>query len=448
MPGQDCFVASGKSRLRGRLRPAGDKSLSHRALLFAALGRSEVCLQGLNPGADVGSTLGCLRALGIRAHETVDPAAGRSVALQGRGPRLRVPTDRLDCGNSGTTARLLAGVLAAQPFTATLDGDASLRRRPMGRLARPLRAMGARVEGPDNGETLPLVISGGRLHDADLVLPVASAQLKSALLLAAWLGEVGLRVCEPAASRDHTERWMRDRGGNLRRDPTGEGVCWQWTPSALDDPPPEVRIAGDPSAGAFYAAGAAILEGSTLALEEILLNPTRTAFYEVLAAAGARLRWSEGPTRLGEPTGEIHVEAGELRAFRIGGARIPSLLDEIPVLAVVAAFGDGPSRFDDVGELRVKESDRLAAIEELLAAFGVRTESGPDHLVVHPPVTRVPERVEPHVDHRISMAAAVLALGATTRLGGRCAVDLSAATISDPAFARRLEQLLERDALH
>lgn len=434
--GEAIVVAlDGRAPLRGALRPVGDKSISHRALMFAAIGEGASRIRGANPGADVRSTAGCLRALGVTVREVDD----EHFEVIGRGLRLRPATAALDCGNSGTTMRLLAGILAGQPFTSTLDGDTSLRTRPMARIAKPLRAIGARVEGPTNGERPPLVITGGTLHRQHFELDIASAQVKSCLLLAGWVGAVEIEVREPGASRDHTERMMAERGVAIEFGPgfarLRPGPAW----SARD-----VDVPADPSAAALLAAAVLAVPGSAVQLRFVMTNPTRTAFVPVLERMGAGVRWSERAQAGGEEVATLTVEAVDtLRSTIVEGDEVPQLIDEVPALAVLAGFAHGTTIFEGVGELRVKESDRIAATQELLRQFGVRTESGPARLVVHGGALRRPDRVVPASDdHRLAMASAVLALATSARDGGGpIDVDLTAAAVSDPGFAGRIEHL-------
>ncbi|MAF27233.1 MAG: 3-phosphoshikimate 1-carboxyvinyltransferase [Gemmatimonadetes bacterium] len=424
----------------GRVRPPGDKSLSHRALLFAALSGESVRLTGLNPGEDVASTAGALAALGVRVQREGGAwtVIGRGGARATESP-FRKPGRSIDCGNSGTTMRLLAGVLAACPFRSRLTGDTSLVRRPMSRVAVPLRRMGAKVEGVAGAgaEIMPpLCIQGGALRGGRFSLPVASAQVKSAILLAAHGAEVAVDIVEPGASRDHTERMMDALGLPIRRE---KGRARLRAGGSLASP--SGRVPADPSAGAFLAAAAAALPGSDLWLEGICLNPTRLGFYRVLSRMGARIDMVELRRWCGEPVGNLRVRAGTLHGVRIGGPAIPSLLDEIPVLAVLAAGAcRGTTRITGAGELRVKESDRLAGLAEGLGRLGARVTERPAGLIIEGGELHG-GTVDSHGDHRLAMAfrvASLLARGRVRILGSSCI------RVSDPGFDGRLRRVVRR----
>ena len=418
-------------RIVGRLRPPGDKSLSHRALLLAALAGGRVELEGLNPGRDVAATARALRALGIRVSRR-----GERWTVSGDGaPAFREPQGDLDCGNSGTTMRLLAGVLAACPFEATLSGDRSLSTRPMGRIVDPLRRMGARIEGRvlDDRVQPPLRIRGGGLRTIRWSQPVASAQVKSAILLAAWVARVPVRVTEPHRSRDHTERMMKALGEDVRRVPGGVALRPR---GALR--PPQGHVPGDPSQAAFFAAAAAALRGSDLTLDGVCLNATRLGFFRALARMGARVDRVVTGRWCGEPVGTLRVRPGQLRGVRVGAAAIPSLLDELPVLAVLAAGAcRGETRVTGAAELRVKESDRLAAITDALERLGADLIERPDGWVIQGGELSGGV-VDARGDHRVAMAlriAALLSKGSVRVSPG------DAMRVSHPDFDRDLARL-------
>jgi 3-phosphoshikimate 1-carboxyvinyltransferase len=420
------------SRLSGRFSPPGDKSLSHRALLFAALAGGETELTDLNPGADVQSTADALRALGVEVARR-----GRHWRVRSDGfASLRRPRAGIDCGNSGTTMRLLAGVLAGCPFASRLTGDDSLSARPMGRIVRPLLGMGADIDGRESrGRVLPpLRIRGGDLRALHHRSRVASAQVKSAVLLAGLVGGVSVVATEPHRSRDHTERMLRAMGARLRRvkggarlDPGGELR------------PPDGRVPGDPSAGAFFAAAAAALPGSDLTLAGICLNPTRLGFYRALARMGARTDRVVTGTWWGEPVGDLRIRAAPLEGIRIAGSSVPALLDEIPVLAVLAAgAARGRTTISGAAELRVKETDRLAAVADGLTALGARVTERPDGLRIEGGELRG-GTVDSRGDHRIAMAFRVARLLSPGRLRVRGS---EATRVSHPSFERDLRRLL------
>jgi 3-phosphoshikimate 1-carboxyvinyltransferase len=419
--------------LQGEAVLPGDKSISHRAFLLNTLGSGSARLTSVNDGADVRSTIACLRLLGTQIVED-----GGGFRVEGRSGRLRCPASVLDCGNSGTTLRLLAGLLAAQSFTATLDGDASLRQRPMTRIAQPLRRMGARVEGPDNGAHPPLVLTGSTLIASEFELQIASAQLKSCLLLAAVAGAVELRLREPHRSRDHTERMLLAMGADLSQD---DGWIRLRPTPALQCV--DVDVPGDPSSLALLSACLCALPGSQLRARRVLLNPTRAAFLDVLSGAGFTVVREALSERAGESVGSVLLRsAAELRAFDIGADELPALIDEIPALAVVAAHARGRSSVRGIRELRVKESDRVAAIESLLRSFEVECGSDEDTLWIQGGLGRTPERLDAGEDHRIVMAAVALSLSAATRERRQVELaDLRPADVSFPGFRAALGAL-------
>ena len=400
--------------LRGVCRVPGDKSISHRALLFGALCRGPVEIRGLGMGGDNASTAAALRALGVPIH-----VSGSSALIEGRGfSGLREVQVALDCGNSGTTMRLFCGLLAGRPFDTTLTGDPSLSRRPMGRVAKPLRLMGARIEGRSDGtrpEGLlpPLTIAGGKLCGITYALPVASAQLKSALVLAG-LQAIG-KTCieEPGLSRDHTERMLRFLGAPIHADPESRMVVvdpagWngELRASAVDVP-------GDLSSAAFLLVAAAVLPGSDVTVEQVGLNPTRTGVLDALRAMGANIDVMQTAEAMGEPVGRVRVRfAGPLRATKIAGELALRAIDEIPALAVACALAEGRSEFGDVGELRVKESDRIACIARELLRAGIEVEQTSAGFFVTGSGGQPPKggQVLPDRDHRIAMAGVVLGL--------------------------------------
>jgi 3-phosphoshikimate 1-carboxyvinyltransferase len=424
---------SASLRLVGMYEPPGDKSMSHRALLFAAIagGRSE--LSRLNPGADVESTAEALRAMGVHVERDGDAW----IVVSGGADAFRRPRRALDCGNSGTTMRLLAGILAACPFRSKLIGDESLSARPMDRVARPLAALGAEVNGHVNGHGIlpPLRIRGGDLHAGRWDSDVASAQVKSAVLLAGCVAGVRVTATEPARSRDHTERMLKSMGGRVER--VRGGV--RWSPGGVLKPPTG-RVPGDPSAGAFFAAAAAALPGSRLVLEDVSLNRTRLGFYRALERMGARVEQVVTRRWCGEPVGRITIRsAPRLHAIRIDRRQVPSLVDEIPVLAILAAASSrGRTTLSGAAELRVKECDRLAALADGLHRLGAAVTERPDGLVIEGGRLHG-GTVEARGDHRIAMAFRVADLLADGHVRVRGA---SVAGVSHPGFDRDLRRLL------
>lgn len=412
--------------VRGEVRPPGDKSISHRALLLGALARGTSVVAGLNPGADVASSAQVVSSLGVTI---VHP--GETTYVEGRGGEISAPGAPLDCGNSGTTMRLVSGWLAAMPVRATLMGDASLSSRPMERIAEPLRRMGARIATTDGHA--PIRIEGTEgLHGIAHESAVASAQVKSAILIAGLFARGRTEVTEPVRSRDHTERMLGAMGARIGVAGTTVSV-----ERGAELAPLEMDIPGDPSAAAFYLAAAAIVPGSRLVVRGVSTNPTRTGFLDVLSRMGARLSVTpRGGTT--EPLGDIELEAAELTGTTIGPDEVPAVIDEIPVLAVIAACATSPTRITGAGELRHKECDRLAALAEGLGALGADIEERPDGLVIRGGGFSRGARVRTHGDHRIAMSMAVAALAAPERVE----IDEDHVhAVSDPDFPAALARL-------
>ena len=383
-----------------RLRVPGDKSISHRALICAALASGRSRVRNILPSADVHSTAGVLRALG-----TPIPALSDDLRVDGRGLRgLSSPGESLDCGNSGTTARLMSGVLSACEFESRLVGDASLSRRPMGRVARPLGAMGAHFAF-EHGDHLPMVIRGGSLHAIQYASPAASAQIKSAILLAGLVGGVRVSVSEPARSRDHTERMLASLGVDVRSVGTEASL-----EPATELAPFQIDVPADPSSAAFFAALAAAggAGGASLLLTDVALNPTRLGFFRVLREMGADVTWNVEREECGEPVGTITVRPAELSPVRVDEAQVPAMIDELPLLACLAATVAGETEIRGAAELRVKESDRIAAVVQNLRAVGADAEELTDGLVVRGGSASLGGRVVTHGDHRLAMAFGVL----------------------------------------
>jgi 3-phosphoshikimate 1-carboxyvinyltransferase len=382
--------------LRGRLRLPGDKSISHRALLFAALADGRSTITHLATGADVHATRSALEQLGV----SVRTRDGGTVVQSAGVDAWSEPDDVLDCENSGTAMRILAGPLAGRPFLSVLTGDASLRQRPMARVVHPLRAMGADIDGREDGSLAPLVIRGKPLHGTRHELAIASAQVKSALLLAGLQARGTTEVVSPALSRDHTERMLAALGAPLEYDGlTARVRKGAPQPFALDVP-------GDPSSAAFFAVGAAITPGSDLVLEDMSANPTRLGFVEVLRRMGAQIELRAKGELVGEPVGDLHVRASALTGTTIEGDEIPTVLDEIPALAIAAAFADGVTDIRDAAELVVKESNRIGTLEQELTELGIGVEARADGLSIRGGRPR-PGQFKSHGDHRIAMALAV-----------------------------------------
>lgn len=400
-------------RIRARLRVPGDKSISHRALILNALAEGRATVTGLAPGLDVRSTAAALTALG--AH--VAPLAKGSVSIEG--PAQWKARGPVDCGNSGTTARLLLGALAPRAAEeVVLDGDVSLRRRPMDRVARPLAAMGARIAARNESDRLPLAVRGRPLTGASHRLEIASAQVKSALLIAGLAAEGITSVTEPVPTRDHTERLLRAMGANLEID--GEIRLEPGPIRALD-----VDVPGDLSSASFFL-GLAAAAGGEATVEAVGLNPGRTGFLSILQRLGADVA-VDPETGSVEPAGRVTVRGNGLRAIEIGGRDVPGAIDELPLLAVLATQADGETRVTGARELRVKESDRIAAIVAGLSAMGADIEEMPDGFAVRGPTRLTGARLDAAGDHRIGMALAVAAslAGGESVLAGAEWVDVS-----------------------
>jgi 3-phosphoshikimate 1-carboxyvinyltransferase len=419
-------------RVTGTVRAPGDKSITHRALLLAALGRGVSHVGGALTSLDARSSARVLRQLGA---EISPLREGDVVSIRGR-DRFRAPAGTLDCGNSGTTTRLLLGLLAGHRFSATLTGDASLRRRPMRRVTGPLTEMGARFE-ERAGDGLPLTVHGGTLRPIRYPMPVSSAQVKSSVLLAGLVGEVAVDLLEPnGRSRDHTERMLRALGFAV-----GERDGWiEFRPGGRIEPF-DLQVPGDPSSSAFLVGAAVLAEGGELRIAGVGVNPTRTGFLRVLERMGAPVDVTAADTSFGEPVADLIARPASLRRTEVTAAEIPGLIDEIPMLAVLASRAAGETVFREVGELRVKESDRLGLIAENIRALGGKAEVRGDDLHVEGVESPPRGRVRTAGDHRIAMAFAVLG----TLPGARIIIDdMACAAVSFPGFPETLRRLAGR----
>jgi len=457
--------------LHGVIRVPGDKSISHRAVMLGALAEGTTHIEGFLTAEDCLHTLQCIRSLGVTV-QTEDEQrskqeqqvgwlistaqadlaestevngwvenpmpAGMRILIEGKGlGGLQEPEEVLDAGNSGTTLRLLSGILAGQSFTSFLTGDASLCKRPMERITIPLRKMGAQIMGRRGGSWAPLAIRGGKLQAISYQLPVASAQVKSALLLAGLFAPGWTEVSEPALSRNHTELMLEAFGTEVEKEPQGAGmrVRVKGFPTLQAQ---KVSVPGDLSSAAFLLVAGAIVPAAKLTIKSVGLNPTRDGIIEVLQAMGAKLRITEVQQIAGELRGTIEVESSALQGISVGGEMIPRLIDEIPLVAVAGLFARGVTEIRDAAELKVKESNRLLAICEGLSRLGGRVEELSDGLRIYGGHPLYGASCRSFGDHRIAMALAVAALCAqgTTVLEGAEAVD-----ISFPGFWRLLEEL-------
>jgi 3-phosphoshikimate 1-carboxyvinyltransferase len=427
---EDSMEIEGGAGLRGKVTAPPDKSMSHRAILLASLARGRSVLRNLLRAQDPMGTLDAVRALGVDVRDR-----GSAVEIHGRGlGSLAQPTGPIDCGNSGTTMRLLCGLLAAQPFSAVLQGDPSLSRRPMKRVMEPLRLMGADIEAASEDTYPPIKIRGGRLGPIRYAMPVASAQVKSAILIAGLHAEGSTTIEEPWKSRDHTERMLASLGARImvreNRVSVGGGGALR---------PLDLTVPGDFSSAAFFMVAAAVLEGSDLVIRSVGLNPTRTGLLEVMQRMGARVEILEQTLSGHEPVASLRcLHAPDLRAVTVGAGEVPTLIDEIPALCVLACFARGTTTIRGAAELRVKESDRIAAMAAGLRAMGAEISELPDGLTIDGPARLEAAVLESGLDHRVAMALSVAALAARGRSTIR---GVSTVATSYPGFFETLQKL-------
>ena len=414
----------------GALRLPGDKSISHRYAMLAAVAEGTTRLENFSTGADCASTLACLATLGVELERTKD-----AVLIQGRGPKLQQPDRPLDCGNSGSTMRMLSGILAGQAFSSELVGDESLSRRPMARIIAPLEAMGAQIAANDGGRP-PLRIAGTHLKAIDYKMPVASAQVKSALLFAGLFAEGETRVEEPVRTRDHGELALRAFGAEVTQQGNQARIAGGQKLRAI-----EAEIPGDLSSAAFFLCAAALFPGSQLQISDLLLNPTRARLLDILILMGVGISVAKLEDKHGELVGSVEVDGRDLRGALIAGADTAALIDEIPVLAAIAPYTASGIEVRDARELRVKESDRIASIVTNLRAMGAEVQETENGLKIPGRQTLHGAEIDSFNDHRIAMAFAVAAL----RAEGETTIHRAdAAGISCPGFFAALEALSER----
>lgn len=418
--------------LQGRIRIPGDKSISHRALMLGALAQGETIIQGLLLGEDPRSTARCFRAMGAEISELNT----EEVRVKGIGlGNLVEPVNVLDAGNSGTTLRLMLGILASHPdrfFTVT--GDGSLRSRPMSRVVKPLQQMGAQIWGRKQNSLAPLAIQGQALKPIHYQSPIASAQVKSCILLAGLMTEGQTTVTEPALSRDHSERMLRAFGADLTVDPETNSVTVTGQATLTGQ---TVIVPGDISSAAFWLVAGAIVPGSDLTIENVGINPTRTGVLEILEQMGANITVENSREVAGEPVADLRVRHSKLKACEISGDVIPRLIDEIPILAVAAVFAEGTTIVKDAEELRVKESDRITVMATQLTQMGASVKELPDGMEITGGTTLKGTEVDSFTDHRIAMSLAIAALNAS---GTTTIHRAEAAAISYPDFTATLEQ--------
>lgn len=439
----DMLRVKGGASVRGEASVPGDKSISHRAIILGALAEGETRVTNLSPGEDNRRTVDAFRAMGVAISEERDEREQGAVTVNGAGLRgLRKPPGPIDCGNSGTAMRLLAGVLAGQPFETTLVGDASLSRRPMRRVAEPLRLMGARVEGAgdDAGEVRPPLrvegpAGGEALRAIDYVSPVASAQVKSAVLLAGLYAGGVTSIVEPAPSRDHTERMLGAFGAELRVE--GRRVSLRGGPRLRGC---AVEVPGDLSSAAFLLVAALVTSGGEVLVRRVGVNPTRIGVLDILRRMGARIEVTGAGEAGGEPVADLLARASELRAVEVTDPElVVRSIDEFPILCVAAACAKGVTRIRNAAELRAKESDRIAAMAEELGKLGVHIRTLPDGADIEGGAPLKGARCRSHGDHRVAMSLAVAGLAAE---GETVIEDSAMVATSYPGFAATLERLI------
>lgn len=429
--------------LQGTITVPGDKSVTHRAIILTALGEGMSTVSAYCRGEDCLNTMRALQSLGIRIEETPDLLTVHGKGLWG----LSEPNGPIDCGNSGTGIRLLSGLLAGQDFFTVLTGDESIRRRPMGRVVKPLREMGAVIAGRKGGELAPLALTGKRLHGIEYRSPVASAQIKSSLLLAALYAEGTTRVREPRLSRDHTERMFQFFGISLTRD-NGE-LIMQGRP-AVGWTGRRVVVPGDFSAAAFFIVGATIVAGSDIMIRNVGINPTRTGLIDVMNRMGADIQILGQREEAGEPVADLRVKSASLKGIEIGPELIPQTIDEFPILCVAAAVAEGDTVISGAEELRVKESDRIATMSAELRDMGAQITEKPDGMVIRGlgraganGRLSAAGKAQSHGDHRVAMS---LAIGGLTAATSMTIADCGCVETSFPKFEAVLSELLTHEA--
>ena len=414
--------------LRGEVTIPGDKSISHRSVMFGSLAKGVTMITGLLQGATCLSTIACFQKMGVSIENTVDTILVHGNGLHG----LKKPDEVLDCGNSGTTTRLISGILCAQDFSVTLTGDASIQKRPMKRIMDPLSQMGADIQSIHGNGCAPLAIHGKPLHGIHYQSPVASAQVKSAILLAGLYADGETRVTEPLLSRNHTELMLNEFGANVRTEGT----------TAIIQPASElfakeIQVPGDISSAAFFLAAGLMVPGSEILIKNAGINPTRDGMIRVCQAMGGDLTLLN-KKESGEPVADILVRSSSLHGMDIHGEIIPTLIDELPMIAAMACFAEGDTIIRDAAELKVKESNRIAVMVESLSAMGADVEETEDGMIIHGGKPLHGAVIDSHLDHRIAMTFAVtagMAEGETEILGAECV------NISYPGFYQDLERL-------
>jgi 3-phosphoshikimate 1-carboxyvinyltransferase len=387
--------------LKGMIDIPGDKSISHRSVMFGSIAQGVTRVTNFLPGDDCLSTISCFRKLGVVIEENEN-----ELIIYGNGfDGLKEPDEILDVGNSGTTIRLLLGILAGRPFFSSIIGDHSIGKRPMTRVTEPLRSMGAQIDGRNNGEFTPLSIRGGHLNPIHYNMPVASAQVKSALILAGLQAEGETIIIEKAESRDHTERMIRKFGGEVHKNNREITIKGGQRLSASD-----ILVPGDISSAAFFLVAAAIVPNSEIVLKNVGLNPTRTGIIEIMNKMGANLEISQNEVDSFEPAGDITVKTSSLRGTVVEGDVIPRLIDEIPIIALLATQAEGTTIIKDASELKVKETNRIDTVVQELTKLGASIEATDDGMIIHGGTTLTGGKVSSHGDHRIGMMLAIASL--------------------------------------
>ncbi|MDO4174499.1 MAG: 3-phosphoshikimate 1-carboxyvinyltransferase [Eubacteriales bacterium] len=420
-------IVTPASSLRGAITVPGDKSISHRAVMFGAIAEGDTHITGFLMGEDCLSTISCFRKMGVDITVSDQEVIVHGVGLHG----LKAPAELLYTGNSGTTTRLLCGILAGQPFTSTLNGDASIQKRPMGRIIQPLRQMGADIEGRE-GNLCPLTIKPASLKGVRYEMPVASAQLKSSILLAGLFADGKTTVIEPAASRDHTERMLRGLGADIQSNGTEITLVPPLTLRAMD-----VIVPGDISSAAYFLVAGLILPDSDITIRNVGVNPTRTGILDALEAMGADIERLNERGDV-EPVCDLRVRSSRLHGTEIGGDLIPRLIDELPVLAVAAAVAEGTTTIRDAQELKVKESNRIAAMTAELSRTGADVQETDDGMVICGGKQLHGADFTSYADHRVAMSMAICALACE---GNSSIDDPACVAISYPTFFETLDSL-------
>ena len=415
--------------LRGELEIPGDKSISHRAIMFGSLAKGTTEVTHFLQGADCLSTISCFQKLGIEIENKPDKILIHGKGLHG----LSAPTQILDCGNSGTTTRLISGILSGQNFTSTLTGDASIQKRPMKRIMDPLSQMGADITSVHGNNCAPLTIKGSKLQGIHYHSPIASAQVKSAILLAGLYAEGETRVTEPYISRNHSEIMLSHFGADVRTEGT--------TAILLPDPVLEgqkIAVPGDISSAAYFIAAGLLVPGSEILLKNVGINPTRDGILRVAKEMGGNIELLNVNTDNGEPTADLLVKFSALKGITIGGEIIPTLIDEVPIIAIMAAFANGTTIIKDAAELKVKESNRIQVMVDNLKAMGADIESTDDGMIIHGGKDLHGAIIDSHKDHRIAMSFAIASLLAD---GHMTILDRDCVDISFPTFYADLNRL-------